>query len=51
MTQYLDDNLQQMNDVEIKNVLREAYLSITENGDQHQNAAAAKPSGRAKAKS
>ena len=50
-TQYLDDNLQQMNDVEIKNVLREAYMSITENGDQHQNAADAKPSGRGKAKS
>ena len=49
-TQYLDDNLQQMNDVEIKNVLREAYMSITENGDQHQNAADAKPSGRGKAK-
>lgn len=50
-TQYLDDNLQQMNDVEIKNVLREAYMSITENGDQHQNVADAKPSGRGKAKS
>lgn len=50
-TQYLDDNLQQMNDVEIKNVLREAYMSITGNGDQHQNAADAKPSGRGKAKS
>lgn len=50
-TQYLDDNLEQMNDLEIKNVLREAYLSITENGDQHQNAADAKPSSRVKAKS
>lgn len=50
-TQYLDDNLQQMNDIDIKNVLREAYMSITQNGDQHQNAADAKPSGRGKAKS
>lgn len=35
-SRYLDDSLEQMNDEQIKDILREAYLSITENGDQRE---------------
>lgn len=49
-SQYLDDNLKQMSDPQIKNVLREAYLSITENGDQGKKLSDAKAAqGKAKA--
>lgn len=48
-SQYLDDSFKQMSDPQIKNVLREAYSSITENGDQGKKLSDAK-AGQGKSK-